>query len=85
MWALVVSPFPPCGVVRVGWFPPAYLDLLELFAKPIRMMILMMIITIITIIIIIIILVFLWLVVGYLLPTCLLTIMVLLTVWPRSL
>ena len=80
-------PFPPCGVVWVGWFPPACLDLLGVFGKPMLMMILMMMMmmTIIMIIIITIILVFLWLVVGYLLPTCLLTIMALLTVGPRSL
>ena len=75
VWALVVPPFPPCGVVWVGWFPPACLDLLGVFGKPMLMMILMMMMmTIIMIIIITIILVFLWLVVGYLLPTCLLTI-----------
>ena len=56
-----------------------------MFGKPMLMMILMMMMTIIMIIIITIILVFLWLVVGYLLPTCLLTIIALLTVWPRSL
>ena len=79
VWA---PPFPPCGVVWVGWFPPACLDLLGVFGKPMLMMILMMMMmTIIMIIIITIILVFLWLVVGYLLPTCLL----LLTVGPRSL
>ena len=88
--ALVVPPFPPCGVVWVGWFPPACLDLLGGFGKPMLMMILMMMMmmkmmTIIMIIIITIILVFLRLVVGYLLPTCLLTIMALLTVGPRSL
>ena len=84
--ALVVPPFPPCGVVWVGWFPPACLDLLGVFGKPMLMMILMMMMmTIVMIIIITIILVFLWLVVGYLLPTCLLTIMALLTVGPRSL
>ena len=77
-------PFPPCGVVWVGWFPPACLDLLGVFGKPMLMMILMMMMmTIIMIIIITIILVFLWLVVGYLLPTCLLTIIALLTVAPR--
>ena len=85
VWALVVPPFPPCGVVWVGWFPPARLDLLGVFGKPMLMMILMMMMTIIMIIIITIILVCLWLVVGYLLPTCLLTIMALLTVGPRSL
>ena len=79
-------PFPPCGVVWVGWFPPACLDLLGVFGKPMLMMILMMMMmTIIMITIITIIFVFLWLVVGYLLPTCLLTIMALLTVGPRSL
>ena len=80
-------PFPPCGVVWVGRFPPACLDLLGVFGKPMLMMILMMMtmMTIIKIIIITIIFVFLWLVVGYLLPTCLLTIMALLTVGPRSL
>ena len=79
-------PFPPCGVVWVGWFPPACLDLLGVFGKPMLMMILMMMMmTIIMIIIMTIIFVFLWLVVGYLLPTCLLTIMALLTVGPRSL
>ena len=78
-------PFPPCGVVWVG-VPPACLDLLGVFGKPMLMMILMMMMmTIIMIIIITIIFVFLWLVVGYLLPTCLLTIMALLTVGPRSL
>ena len=78
-------PFPPCGVVWVGWFPPACLDLLGVFGKPMLMMILMMMMmTIIMIIIITIILAFLWLVVGYLLPTCLLTIIIL-TVGPRSL
>ena len=83
---LVVPPFPPCGMVWVGWFPPACLDLLRVFGKPMLMMILMMMIMpIIMIIIITIILVFLWLVVGYLLPTCLLTIMALLTVGPRCL
>ena len=87
MWALVVPPFPPCGVVWVGWFPPACLDLLGVFGKPMLMMILMMMMmmTIIMIIIITIILVFLWLVVGYLLPTWLLTIIALLTVGARSL
>ena len=81
------APFPPCGVVWVGWFPPAFLDLLGVFGKPMLMMILMMMMmmTIIMIIIITIIFVFLWLVVGYLLPTCLLTITALLTVGPRSL
>ena len=76
-------PFPSCGVVWVGWFPPACLDLLGGFGKPMRMMILMMMMmmTIIMIIIITIILVVLWLVVGYLLPTCLLTIMALLSLW----
>ena len=70
----------------VGWVvPPACLDLLGVFGKPMLMMILMMMMTIIMIIIITIILVFLWLVVEYLLPTCLLTIMALLTVGPRSL
>ena len=86
LWWL--PPFPPCGVVWVGWFPPACLDLLGVFGKPMLMMILMMMMmmmTVIMIIIITIILVFLWLVVGYLLPTCLLTIMALLTVRPRSL
>ena len=79
-------PFPPCGVVWVGWFPPACLDLLGVFGKPMLMMILMlMMMRIIMIIIITIILVFLWLVVGYLLPTCLLTIIALLTVGARSL
>ena len=73
-------PFPPCGVVWVGWFPPACLDLLGVFGKP---MLMMMMMTAIMIIIITIILVFLWLVVGHLLPTCLLTIMALLTVGPR--
>ena len=74
-------PSPPCGVVWVGWFPPCMLDLLAVFGKPMLMMILMMMMmTIIMIIIITIILVFLWLVVGYLLPTCLLTIIALLTV-----
>ena len=61
------------------------LDLLAVFGKPMLMMILMMMMTIIMIIIITIILVFLWLVVGYLLPTCLLTIIALLTVGARSL
>ena len=76
----------------VGWFPPACLDLLGVFGKPMLMMILMMmmmmmmmLMTIIMIIIITIILVFLWLVVGYLLPMCLLTIIALLSVGPRSL
>ena len=74
-------PFPPCGVVWVGWFPSACLDLLGVFGKPMLMMILMMMMmTIVMNIIITIILVFLWLVVGYLLPTCLLTIVALLTV-----
>ena len=49
------------------------------------MILMMMMMTIIMIIIITIILVFLWLVVGYLLPTCLLTIIALLTVGARSL
>ena len=76
-------PSPPCGVVWVGWFPPACLDLLGAFGKPMLMMILMMMMmTIIMIIIMTIILVFLF---GYLLPTCLLTIMALLSVGPRSL
>ena len=44
------SPFPPCGVVWVGWFPPARLDLLGVFGKPMLMMILMMMMTIIMII-----------------------------------
>ena len=63
------------------------LDLLAVFGKPMLMMILMMMMmmTIIMIIIITIILVFLWLVVGYLLPTCLLTIIALSTVGARSL
>ena len=79
-------PFPPLWR-GVGWVvPPSCLDLLGVFGKPMLMMILMMMMmTIIMIIIITIILVFLWLVVGYLLPTCLLTIMALLTVGPRSL
>ena len=47
-----------------------------MFGKPMLMMMVMMIMTIIMIIIITIILVFLWLVVGYLLPTCQLTIIV---------
>ena len=85
VWALVVPPFPPCGVVWVGWFPPACLDLLGVFGKPMLMTILMKMMTIIMIVIMPIILVFLWLVVGYLLPTCELTIMALLTVGPRSL
>ena len=34
VWALVVPPLPPCGVVWVGWFPPACLDLLGVFGKP---------------------------------------------------
>ena len=76
--------FPPCGVVWVGWFPPACLDLLGVFGKPMLMMILMMMMTIIMIISLTIILVFLWLVVGYLLPTCLLTIMALLTITDRG-
>ena len=77
---------PPSPLWRgVGWVvPPACLDLLGVFGKPMLMMILMMM-TIIMTIIVTIILVFLWLVVGYLLPTCLLTIMALLTVGPRSL
>ena len=80
------SPPSPCGVVWVGWFPPAFLDLLGVFGKPMLMMILMMMMmTIIMIINITIILGFLWLVVGYLLPTCLLTIIALLTVGARSL
>ena len=33
-------PFPPCGVVWVGWFPPACLDLLKVLGKPMLMMIL---------------------------------------------
>ena len=79
-------PLPPCGVVWVGWFPPACLDLLGVFGKPMLMMILMMMMmTIVMIIIVTIILVFLWSVVENLLPTCLLTIMALLTVAPRSL
>ena len=78
-------PSPPCGVVWVGWFPPACLDLLGVFGKPMLMTILMKMMTIIMIVIMPIILVFLWLVVGYLLPTCELTIMALLTVGPRSL
>ena len=64
VWALVVPPFHPCGVVWVGWFLPACLDLLGVFGKPMLMMILMMMMTIIMIIMITIILVFLWLVVG---------------------
>ena len=78
-------PFPPCGVVWVGWFRPACLDLLGVFGKPMLMMILMMMMTMIMIIIITIILVCLWLVVGYFLPLCLLTIIALLTVGARSL
>ena len=87
MWALVVPPLPALWR-GVGWeVPPACLDLLGVFGKPMLMMILMilMMMTIVTIIIITIILVFLWLVVGYLLPMCLLTIIALLTVGPRSL
>ena len=72
-------------MVWVGWFPPACLDLLGVFGKPMLTMILMMMMTMIMIIIVTIILVFLWLVVGYLLPTCLLTIIALLTVGARSL
>ena len=80
VWALVVLPLPPLWR-GVGWVvPPVCLDLLGVFGKPMLMMILMMMMTIIMIIIITIILVFLWLVVGYLLPTCLLTIIALLTV-----
>ena len=70
-------PFPPCGVVWVGWFPLHVWICLGVFGKPMLMMILMMMMmmmTIIMIIIITIIFVFLWLVVGYLLRTCLLTI-----------
>ena len=81
-----VRPAPPplslwCGVV-VGCFPPLlWCGVVWLWvASPPSMMM-----TIIMIIIITIILVFLWLVVGHLLPTCLLTIMALLTVGPRSL
>ena len=87
----MVPPLRPLwhGEVWVGWFPRACLDLLGVFGKPMLMMILMMMMmmmmTIIMIIIITIILVFLWLVVGYLLPTCLLTIIALLTVGARSL
>ena len=84
---MVPPPPPPgwCGVV-VGWV--ASLLHVLVFGKPMLMMILMMMMmTIIMIIIITIILVFLWLVVGYLLPTCLLTltIIALLTVGARSL
>ena len=68
------------GGSPVGWVVPP-LDLLGVLGKPMLMMLLMMMVmTIIMIIIITIILVFLWLVVGYLLPTCLLTISALLTV-----
>ena len=78
VWALVVPPLPP---LWRGVGPPACLDLLGVFGKPMLMMILMMMMmmmmTIMMIIIITIILVFLWLVVGYLLPTCLLTTMAL--------
>ena len=86
VWALVVPPLPPLWR-GVGWVvPPACLDLLGVFGKPMLMMILMlMMMRIVMIIIIAIILVFLWLVVGYLLPTCLLTIIALLTVGARSL
>ena len=48
-------PFRPCGVVWVGWFPPACLDLLGVFGKPMLMMILMMMMMMMTIIMIIII------------------------------
>ena len=79
-------PLPPlwCGV---GWVvPPCTFGSAWGVCKPMLMMILrMMMMTIIMIIIITIILVFLWLVVGYLLPTCLLTIIALLTVGARSL
>ena len=73
---------PPSRVVvwrGLGSAPPVWLDLLGVCGKPMLTMILMIIM------IIIIILVFLFLVVGYFLPTCLLTIIVLLIVGPRSL
>ena len=69
----LLPPYLWCG--GLWWFPPACLDLLGVFGKPMLMMILMMMMTIIMIIIITIIFVFLGLVVGYLLPTCLLTTM----------
>ena len=59
------------GVVWVGWFPPACLDLLGVFGKPMLMMILMMMMTIIMITIITIILAFLWLVGHDLCKSCL--------------
>ena len=46
-------PLPPCGMVRVGWFPPACLDLLGVFGKPMFMMILMMMMMMMRIIVII--------------------------------
>ena len=101
VWLWVASPLPVvwCGSgVGFGGSPPSppvawcglggsplHVDLLGVFGKPMLMMILMMMMTIIMIIIITIILVFLWLVVGHLLPTCLLTILALLTVGARSL
>ena len=80
-------PSPPVAWCGLGGSPPpACLDLLGVFGKPMLMMILMMMMmTMIMIIIITIILGFLWLVIGYLLPTCLLTIISLLTVGGRSL
>ena len=74
-------PPPPNAGVRVflRWSPPAFLGLLWVFGIPIPMVIMMMMGTMITIIIINSnILMFLWMVVGCLLPTCLVTIIALL-------
>ena len=98
VWWLVASP-PPCGVVWSGggsgwggsplppveWCAPAFLGLLWVFGILIPMMIMMMMMgTMITIIINSSILMFDWLVVGCLLPTCLVMIIALLIVGPLS-
>ena len=76
---VVVPPLPPCGMVWVRvflrWLPAASLGLLWVFVILTLMMIMMMTGTMITIFIINSnILMLLWLVVGCLLPTCLVTI-----------
>ena len=88
----VVPPLPLCGMVWVRVFlrrfPPALLGLLWVFGILIPMVIMMMMGTMITIIIIIIIysniVMFFWLVVGCLLPMCLVMIIALLIVGPLS-
>ena len=87
---VVVPTLPPCGMVWgvrdcLRWLPLASLGLLWVFGILIPMMMIMMMGMMITIFIINSnILMFLWLVVGCLLPTCLVTIIALLIVGPLS-